>query len=108
MGATLTSLSVLQSRMADRIMRVNAYTTLDLVDAAAEGHDFEEGALATLNVTSPREDPDEVTLQMELDNADLEHLPPHADSVTLTPDQARTIAAALEKHADRVEDASEE
>jgi hypothetical protein len=94
--------------MVDRIMRVNAYTTLDLVDANAEGHDFEEGELATLNVTSPRRDPDEITLQLELDNADLDRLPAHADTVTLTPDQARTIAAALEKHADRVEEASEE
>lgn len=93
--------------MADRIMRVNAYTTLDLVDAAAEGHDFEEEALATLNVTSPREDPDEVTLQLELDNVDLERLPPHADSVTLTPEQARELAADLENHADRVEAAED-
>ncbi|MFC6836969.1 DUF6360 family protein [Halomarina ordinaria] len=89
--------------MADRIMRVNAYTTLDLVDAAAEGHDFEESAYATLNVSSPRKRPDHVTLQLELDNAELDHLPPHADSVTLSAAEARTLAADLVEHAERVE-----
>ena len=89
--------------MSDRIMTVNAYTTLDLLDGRAEGHDFEEEAFATLNVTSPRGDPDHVSLQLELDNAALEHLPAHADSVTLSAEQARTLAADLEEHAARVE-----
>jgi hypothetical protein len=93
--------------MADRIMRVNAYTTLDLVDAKAEGHDFEEEAFATLNVTAPRTNPEHVTLQLELDNTQLTHLPPHADSVTLTPEQARKIAADLERYAAKVEAARE-
>jgi len=91
--------------MADRIMKVNAYTTLDLLDGTAEGHDFEEDAMAVLNVTSPRRDPDHVSLQLELDNTDLESLPPHADSVRLSPGQARELAAALEDHADQVEEA---
>ncbi len=94
--------------MADRMMKVNAYTTLDLLDGRAEGADFTDEGLAVLNVTSPRKRPDEVTLQLELDPSDLDHLPAHADSVTLTPDQARTIAADLEKHAARVEEAQEE
>ena len=92
--------------MPDRIMTVNAYTTLDLLDGRAEGHDFEEAAFATLNVSSPRRDPDHVSLQLELDPTDLEHLPAHADSVTLSAEQARTLAADLQKHAARVEDAS--
>ncbi|WP_254536781.1 DUF6360 family protein [Halomarina litorea] len=94
--------------MADRIMKVNAYTTLDLLDGRAEGADFTDEGLAVLNVTSPRKHPDEVTLQLEIDPSDLDHLTAHADSVTLTPDQARTIAADLEKHAARVEEAQEE
>lgn len=94
--------------MPDRIMKVNAYTTLDLVEGRAEGHDFEEEAYATLNVTAPRRDPDHVTLQLELDNAELETLPAHADSVTLTPEEARTVAADLEEQAARVEAAREE
>lgn len=91
--------------MADRIMTVNAYTTLDLVEAEAEGHGFTEAAYATLNVTSPRTDPDRVTLQLELDNAELNELPAHADTVTLSPSEARTLAADLEEHAQTVEDA---
>jgi hypothetical protein len=89
--------------MADRIMRVNAYTTLDLLDGVAEGHDFTDEAYATLNVTSPRKDPDHLTLQMELDNTQLSTLPAHADTVRLTPEQARRLAAELEDHAGTVE-----
>jgi hypothetical protein len=89
--------------MVDRLMTVNAYTTLDLVDAVAEGHEFEEEAYATLNVTSPRKNPDHVSLQLELDNTGLTELPAHAETVTLTPEQARAIAADLEEHADEVE-----
>jgi hypothetical protein len=91
--------------MADRIMKVNAFTTLDLVEGGAEGHGFEEEAYAVLNVTSPREDPEHVSLQLELDNTELEHLQPHADTVRLTAEEARTLAADLEKHARKVEDA---
>jgi hypothetical protein len=93
--------------MADRIMKVNAYTTLDLLDGRAEGHDFEESALATLNVSTPRRDPDEITLQVELDPTDLAALPAHADSVTLTPEQARTLAAELVESAEEVEAATD-
>ncbi|MFB6171065.1 MAG: DUF6360 family protein [Haloarculaceae archaeon] len=93
--------------MPDRITSVNAYTTLDLLDGRAEGHDFEEDAYATLNVTSPRTAPDHVSLQLELDATDLDHLPAHADSVWLSPDQARELAADLESHAESVEAARE-
>lgn len=91
--------------MADRVLKVNAYTTLDLVDARAEGHGFEESAYATLNVTSARNDPDHVELQLELDNTQLDALPTHADSATLSPEQARALAADLETHAQKVEQA---
>jgi hypothetical protein len=90
--------------MADRIMTVNAYTTLDLLKGCAEGHDFEESALATLNVSAPRTDPDHVTLQIELDNTELDHLPPHADSVTMTAEQARTLSEELSEYAEKVEE----
>ena len=93
--------------MPDRLIRVNAYTTFDMLDGEARGHGFEESALAVLNVTAPREDPDHVTLELELDNADLEALPAHADSVTLSAAQARELAAELESYADRVDAASE-
>ncbi len=92
----------------NRLLRVNAYTTFDMVDATAIGHEFDdEEAFAVLNVTAPRENPDHVELQLELDNTQLEHLPAHAEKVTLSADQARTLAAELESHADRVEAADD-
>ncbi|AGB38532.1 DUF6360 family protein [Natronococcus occultus] len=94
--------------MADRLMKVNAYTTLDLVDAVAKGHEFETESLAVVNATADREEPDCVRLQFELDNMTEEHLPAHMEELQLTPDQARTIADDLEKHAERVEDATDE
>ncbi len=93
--------------MPDRLIRVNAYTTFDLLDGEAIAHDFEEEALAVLNVTAPRTNPDHVTLEFELDNTQLEHLPAHADRVRLSAEQARTLASELERYADRVDAAAE-
>ena len=89
--------------MPDRLLKVNAYTTFDLLDATATGHDFEEEAYAVLNVTSPRENPDHVSLELELDNTLLDHLPAHAERVRLSAEEARTLADELQDHADRVE-----
>ena len=94
--------------MTDRLMKVNAYTTFDLIDATVTGQDFEDDSLAVLNATSPRKNPDEVKLQLELDNMTEEHLPAHMEEVHLTPEQARTLAADLEKHAEKVEAAQSE
>ena len=90
--------------MSDRLLSVNAYTTLDLLEGEAEAHEFTESAYAVVNATAPRKNPDHVKLELELDNAELDKLPAHADRVRLTPEQARTIAADLKKHANRVED----
>ena len=89
--------------MSDRLLSVTAYTTLDLIDGEAEAHEFTESAFAVVNATAPRKQPDHVKLELELDNAELEHLPAHADRVRLTPEQARTLAADLEKHAAKVD-----
>ena len=89
--------------MSDRLLRVNAYTTLDLVEGRARGHEFESEALGVVNVTAPREDPERVTLELELDNTAIDDLAAHADEVDLSPAQARTLAEALESTADRVE-----
>jgi hypothetical protein len=90
--------------MVDRILKVNAYTTFDLLDGVVEGHGFDEEALAVLNVTTDsRDDPDYVELQVEMDNTDLDEVTPHADKVELSADQARELAAELEKYAGRVE-----
>ncbi len=93
--------------MADRILSVNAYTTFDLIDAVAEGHGWTEEAVGVLNVKTPRgEDaPDEVLLQLELDNTGLEHLPAHAETVSLSAAQARELAGELERYADSVDGA---
>jgi hypothetical protein len=88
--------------MADRVMKVNAFTTFDLLDATVEGHGFEEEAFATLNVRTAREAPEEITLELELDNTELENVPPHADRVTLSADEARTLASELTDAANRV------
>ena len=93
--------------MPDRLLKVNAYTTFDLLDGTAQGHDFDEEALAVLNVTAPRKNPDHVTLELELDNTQLETLPPHADRVTLSAAQARELASELERYATKVEAAEE-
>ena len=94
--------------MVDRIMRVNAYTTFDLLDGEIEGHGFDEEALAVLNVTSPKKNPDHISVQLEMDNTQLESVKAHADTVTLSPEQAREMAAELEKHAEKVEAAQSE
>jgi len=94
--------------MVDRIMKVNAYTTFDLLDGEIEGHGFDEEALAVLNVTSARNDPDHVELQLEMDNTQLDTVRPHADTVRLSAAQAREMAAELEKHAENVEAAQSE
>ncbi|OIB58124.1 DUF6360 family protein [Natrialba sp. SSL1] len=93
--------------MSDRLMRVNAYTTLDYVEASAKGHEFEFDSVAILNATTDREEPDCVRLQFELDNATEQHLPKHMEELELTPDQARELAGELETYADRVESETE-
>ncbi|ELZ43543.1 hypothetical protein C471_00465 [Halorubrum saccharovorum DSM 1137] len=90
--------------MNERITSVTAYTTLDFVDGAAVGHDWTEGGSGVLNVSVPDEAPDRVELQFELDGLDVDRLPNHADRIDLTAEQARTVAAALTRHADRIED----
>mgnify|MGYP006304610615 FL=1 len=94
--------------MADRVLKVNAFTTFDLLDGVVEGHGFEEGAFATLNVRTAREAPEEVTLELELDNTELESVPPHADRVTLSAAEAERLADELQSAADRVASAEEE
>lgn len=87
--------------MADRIIKVNAYTTFDLLDGEAEGHGWTEEALAVLNVTSGHDG--DVILAMELDNTETEQIPAHAERVRLSPSEARELASELESYADRAE-----
>ena len=87
--------------MADRIIKVNAYTTFDLLDGEAEGHGWTEEALAVLNVTSG--DDGDVVLEIELDNTETEEIPAHAERVRLSAAEARELASELESYADRVD-----
>jgi hypothetical protein len=88
--------------MSRRIMDVNAYTTLDFAEGVVERPDGREEATAVVNATHPRDGPDHVELQVEMDATDVD-LPAHADTVQLTPAQARELAADLEDAADSVE-----
>lgn len=58
-----------------------------------------------MNATTDGEDPDRIELQFELDDVSEEHLPKHMAELALRPEQARELAAALERHVDRVADA---
>ena len=92
--------------MRRRLLDVTAYTTLDFVEGRAYGTDWEEQAPAVVDVGTPEESEDAtgvVRLSVELDGTDLERLEPHVDRLALTPAQARTLAADLTEHADRVE-----
>jgi len=93
--------------MPDRILGVTANTTLDFVDATVDGHDFSDEGPAVVDATTPRNDPDHVKLQVEVDNTELSAVPPHATTVALSPDQARWLADDLEAAADAVEEATE-
>ena len=88
--------------MTRRLLDVTANTTLDFVDGRAAGVDWTDDGVAVVDVESPR-DEEAVTLGLELDPADLDRLDHHADYVTLSPDQARTLAADLEAAADAAE-----
>lgn len=89
--------------MPDRLLKINAYTTFDMLDGEAQSHEYTEEAFAVLNVTAPRTNPESVTLELELDNTQLDHLPAHADRVTLSAEQARDLAEELERYAGKVE-----
>jgi hypothetical protein len=93
--------------MSDRLLSVTGYTTLDYVEGKAVGEAFEWESVGVVNATADREDPEAIRIQFELDNLSEEHLPKHMTEFELTPDQARALAADLEKHADRVENADE-
>lgn len=86
---------------------------------ATRGADTEAGAnydetgteavrtLGVVNVTADRTSPDEVRLEVEADHTETD-LPAHAERVHLDPDEAETVAAALERHAERVRTADTE
>jgi hypothetical protein len=92
------------TEMRRRILDVTAYTTLNFVDASAYGGDWSEDAPAVVDVDVPDEEsPEVVELDIELDGKELDRVPPHADRLSLSPTQARTLADDLREYADRVD-----
>jgi len=94
--------------MADRVLKVNAFTTFDLLEGHLEGHGFTEEAFATLNVRTARDEPEDVTLELELDNVSLDAVPAHADRVNLSAAEARELAGELADAADRIDTTEED
>ena len=86
--------------MADRIVKINAYTTFTLLDGELEGHGWRTDAPAVLNVTT---EGGGVVVEVELDNTETADVPPHADRLDLSPDEARELASELASYADRAE-----
>lgn len=86
--------------MNRRIMDVTASTTLDYVRAQAHGIDWVNDAPAVVDIGTTDDAPPAVTLETELDPTELEHLDAHAETIRLSPSEARTLAAALERAAD--------
>jgi len=62
--------------MADRVLKVNAFTTFTLLDGEVEGHGWQTDAPAVLNVTTGDGD---VILELELDNTETDEVQSHAD-----------------------------
>jgi hypothetical protein len=89
--------------MPIRLLDVNAYTTFDFVAGRAIGPDWSDESAAVVDVDRPEEAPETVRLRIEFDGSDLDHLDPHADSLSLSPEQARGLAAELERYAANAE-----
>lgn len=89
--------------MSRRIMDVTTSTTLDYVRGQAHGLDWVDHAAAAADVDTTDDAPPAVTLEVELDPTELEHLDGHADMLRLSPTEARTLATALLDAADAAE-----
>mgnify|MGYP000044190988 CR=1 FL=1 len=85
--------------MPIRLLDVTAYTTFDFVSGRAVGPDWSDESAAVVDVDRADEAPESVRLRMEFDGSDLEHVAPHADHLSLSPEQARGLAAELERKA---------
>lgn len=85
--------------MPIRLLDVTTYTTFDFVEGCARGPDWRDESAAVVDVDRPKASPGTVRLRMEFDGSDLEHVAPHADCLTLSPAQARGLAAELKRYA---------
>lgn len=79
-------------------MDVNAYTTLDTVEAVARGHGWSEDGLGTLNVSDS--DDGAIVLEYEMDSMSVENLPQHAVVLKLSEEEAMRLAEEIEETVD--------
>lgn len=84
-------------------MDVTAHTTLDAVRGTAHGLDWADEAAAVVDVGTTDDEPPGVALEIELDPTDLEHVGTHADTVRLSPTEARTLARDLTDAAESID-----
>jgi hypothetical protein len=89
--------------MAIRLLDVSAYTTLDFVTGRVFGPDWSDDAAAVVDVDRSKTAPGRVRLRLEFDGEDVTHVDHHADGVSLSPDQARALAADLKRQAANAE-----
>lgn len=86
--------------MAGRVLDVTSHTTLDYVEAAVHGEDWDAEGVGVLDVHTPKDDPETVVVAFELDPTVTDRVADHADSVVLTRAQARTLRDALTEEID--------
>jgi uncharacterized alpha-E superfamily protein len=86
--------------MAGRVLDVTSHTTLDYVEATVRGSDWDAEGVGVLDVHTPKDDPETVVLDFEVDPTTTDRVDSHADSVTLTRAQARTLRDALAEELD--------
>jgi hypothetical protein len=89
--------------MPIRLLDVTTYTTFDFVEGYARGPDWRDESAAVVDVDRSEAAPGTVRLRIEFDGGDLEHVDPHADCLSLSPEQARGLAAELERYAANAE-----
>jgi hypothetical protein len=86
--------------MSQRVLDVTSHTTLGYVEAEVRGVDWEDEGVGILDVHTPKDDPETVVLEFELDPTATDQVASHADVVALTREQARAIRDALDAELD--------
>jgi hypothetical protein len=82
--------------MAERVLDVTSHTTLGYVEAAVRGGDWEDEGAGVLDVYTPKDDPERVVVEFELDPTATDRIASHADEVRLSCEQARELRDALD------------
>ncbi|WP_416838639.1 DUF6360 family protein [Haloferax sp. DFSO52] len=86
--------------MSGRVLDVTSHTTLDYVEVSVRGVDWEREGVGILDVYTPKDDPDSVVVEFELDPTTTDRVESHADAVVLTREQSRALRDALDEELD--------